>query len=143
MRNQQRRHPLAQQQPASRRHFLRTSAAATAALAAGASASAQERGAAGAPRTDLPAFRDLFNGKDLAGWVVTPAGAEKTWSVRDGVIVCSGHPNGILRTDRHYENFVLQMDWMHMEPGGNSGSTCGPMPSSTLAACRKASRSRS
>ena len=27
----------------------------------------------------------------------------------------------MLRTDRHYENFVLQIDWMHMEPGGNSG----------------------
>ena len=120
MRNQQRRHPDAQQQPASRRHFLRTSAAATAAIAAGASASAQERGAAGSPRTDLPAFRELFNGRNLDGWIVAP-GAEKTWSVRDGVIFCSGHPNGILRTDRHYENFVLQIDWMHMEPGGNSG----------------------
>ena len=27
----------------------------------------------------------------------------------------------MLRTDRHYENFVLQIDWMHIEPGGNSG----------------------
>jgi hypothetical protein len=94
--------------------------AATAAVAAGASVPAQERGTAGSPRTDLPAFRDLFNGKNLDGWIVAP-GAEKTWSVRDGVIFCSGHPNGILRTDRHYENFVLQIDWMHVEPGGNSG----------------------
>ena len=41
--------------------------------------------------------------------------------MRDGVLICSGHPNTILRTDRHYENFVVQFDWMHLEPGGNSG----------------------
>jgi hypothetical protein len=68
----------------------------------------------------LPAVRDLFNGKDLTGWVVPPDSGG-TWSIRDGVLVCSGRPNGVMRTDRQYENFVLQVDWMHMEPGGNSG----------------------
>ena len=64
----ERRQPDAQQQPASRRHFLRTSAAATAAIAAAASALRQAQRAAGSPRTDLPAFRELFNGRtSMAG----------------------------------------------------------------------------
>jgi hypothetical protein len=27
----------------------------------------------------------------------------------------------VMRTDREYENFVLHIEWKHMEPGGNSG----------------------
>lgn len=66
-------------------------------------------------------FRDLFNGKDLSGWVNVNT-AEDTWSVRDGMIVCTGHPIGVMRTDRRYENFILHIEWRHMEAGGNSGT---------------------
>ncbi len=65
-------------------------------------------------------FRNLFNGRDLSGWVNVNT-ADDTWSVRDGMIVCSGHPIGVMRTDRQYENFVLHIEWRHMEAGGNSG----------------------
>jgi hypothetical protein len=65
-------------------------------------------------------FRDLFNGLDLAGWVNVNTDKE-TWSVRDGVLICTGHPIGVLRSDREYENFILHIEWMHIEPGGNSG----------------------
>lgn len=65
-------------------------------------------------------WRDLFNGKDLSGWVNVNT-AEDTWSVRDGLLVCKGHPIGVMRSDRHYENFILDIEWMHQEPGGNSG----------------------
>ena len=68
------------------------------ASAAGAAPQTARRRGEGPPGGALPVFRDLFNGKDLTGWVV-PAGAEKTWSVRDGVLVCSGRPNGVMRTD--------------------------------------------
>jgi hypothetical protein len=44
-----------------------------------------------------------------------------TWAARDGMIVCKGHPIGVMRTDRQYENFILHVEWMHMEAGGNSG----------------------
>ena len=67
-----------------------------------------------------PRFRDLFNGKDLSGWVNVNT-AEDTWSVRDGTLVCSGRPIGVMRTERQYENFILQIEWKHMEAGGNSG----------------------
>ena len=66
------------------------------------------------------AFVDLFNGKDLAGWVNVNTSPD-TWSVRDGQIVCSGHPIGVMRSEKQYENFVLHVEWMHVEPGGNSG----------------------
>ena len=65
-------------------------------------------------------FRDLFNGKDLTGWVNVNTGPD-TWTVQKGEIVCSGHPHGVLRTDRQYENFILHIEWQHIEPGGNSG----------------------
>ncbi len=68
----------------------------------------------------VPAYRDLFNGKNLEGWVNVNT-APDTWSVRDGVLVCSGQPIGVMRTDRQYENFVLHIEWKHMEAGGNSG----------------------
>jgi hypothetical protein len=66
------------------------------------------------------AFRDLFNGRDLSGWVNVNT-APQTWAWRDGVLVCSGKPIGVMCTETPYENFVLHVEWRHMEPGGNSG----------------------
>lgn len=65
-------------------------------------------------------WMQLFNGKDLSGWVpldVAPA----TFSVRDGIIVSTGVPTGLLRTERQYENFELELEWRHLKPGGNAG----------------------
>ena len=62
---------------------------------------------------DLLQYRDLFNGKDLTGWVNVNTKPE-TWTVRDGILICSGHPVGVMRTDRQYENFLLHIEWMHM-----------------------------
>ncbi|MEE8217798.1 MAG: DUF1080 domain-containing protein [Vicinamibacteria bacterium] len=68
----------------------------------------------------VPDFVDLFNGKDLSGWVNVNTDPD-TWSVRDGVLVCSGQPIGVMRSERQYENFLLHIEWKHMEAGGNSG----------------------
>jgi len=65
-------------------------------------------------------FVSLFNGRDLAGWVNVNT-APDTWSARDGLLVCSGKPIGVMRSEKQYENFVLHVEWMHMERGGNSG----------------------
>jgi hypothetical protein len=67
-----------------------------------------------------PRFRDLFNGKNLTGWVNVNTDKD-TWTVRNGLLVSSGHPIGVLRSARQYENFILHIEWRHMEPGGNSG----------------------
>jgi hypothetical protein len=69
---------------------------------------------------DVPQFRDLFNGRDLTGWVDVNTSPE-TWKVRDGVLICSGQPIGVMRSEKQYENFILHIEWRHMEPGGNSG----------------------
>src|SRR6516225_11922020 len=61
----------------------------------------------------------LFNGKDLTGWVNVNC-APQTWQVRDGVIVCTGQPQGFLRTDTMYENYVLEVEWRHTRKGGDS-----------------------
>jgi hypothetical protein len=72
-------------------------------------------------RADDPGqFRALFNGKDLTGWVNVNT-APDTWSVRDGLLVCRGKPIGVMRSEKQYENFILHVEWMHLEPGGNSG----------------------
>jgi hypothetical protein len=63
---------------------------------------------------------DLFNGRDLTGWVDVNTSPE-TWKVRDGLLICSGQPIGVMRSEKQYENFVLHIEWRHMEPGGNSG----------------------
>ena len=66
------------------------------------------------------AFVSLFNGRDLAGWTNANC-APETWSVRDGVIHCTGKPTGAMRTLRQYENFILEVEWRHLSSGGNSG----------------------
>jgi hypothetical protein len=66
-------------------------------------------------------FQPLFNGKDLAGWT-NINGDPDTWAWRDGMVVTTGKPIGVMCTDRMYENFVLHIEWMHMVAGGNSGT---------------------
>lgn len=64
--------------------------------------------------------KQLFNGKDLTGWTVY--GTEK-WYVQDGLLVCESGPDkeyGYLATDKHYKDFVLELDFKQ-EADGNSG----------------------
>ncbi|MFT5122195.1 MAG: hypothetical protein ACI9TH_003711 [Kiritimatiellia bacterium] len=70
--------------------------------------------------SEAPCFRDLFNGKDLSGWVDVNTSLE-TWFVEDDLLKCKGTPIGVMRSDRMYENFILQIEWRHMTAGGNSG----------------------
>lgn len=75
------------------------------------------RSIAATPESD---WRPMFNGRDLTGW--TPLNvAPDTFSVRDGIIVSTGIPTGLLRTERQYENFELELEWRHLKPGGNAG----------------------
>ncbi|MDY3552299.1 DUF1080 domain-containing protein [Gemmata sp. JC717] len=56
----------------------------------------------------------LFNGKNLDGWVNVNC-APGTFYAKGDEIVTTGNPTGFLRTDRQYENFELDFDWMHVE----------------------------
>ena len=75
-------------------------------------------------------FVDLFNGKDLTGWKTIPEKNEGTYSVKDGVIVVTGKPNGYFYTEKSYKNYTLKYDWRYLRPDkldddkkftGNSG----------------------
>jgi len=67
-------------------------------------------------------FKPLFNGKNLDGWVNVNCHPD-TFFVKGDEIITTGTPTGFLRTDKQYENFVLEMDWMHVNKTevGNSG----------------------
>jgi hypothetical protein len=69
----------------------------------------------------------LLNGKDLAGWNHVLADAavprDQVWSIRDGMLVCTGTPIGVLYTEKNYTNFrlVVEYRWAPGAKPGNSG----------------------
>src|SRR5262245_722432 len=73
-----------------------------------------------APQESDADFRPLFNGRDLSGWRQVNCGPS-TFTVQDGMIVCSGKPSGVLRSERQYENFILELEYQHVTAGGNAG----------------------
>ena len=70
--------------------------------------------------SDTNEWKSLFNGKNLDGWIDVNTSKE-TWHVKDEMIICSGKPIGVMRSDTQYENFIMEIEWRHMEAGGNSG----------------------
>lgn len=66
---------------------------------------------------------ELFNGKDTTGWVSylkDGAPADKTWSVKDGLLICTGAPAGFLRTEKSYAQYKFTVEWRFTKPG-NTG----------------------
>jgi hypothetical protein len=69
----------------------------------------------------------LLNGRNLDGWTHVLADAavprEQVWSVRDGMLVCTGTPIGVLYTEKNYTNFrlVVEYRWAPGAKPGNSG----------------------
>lgn len=72
--------------------------------------------------------RDLFNGKDLDGWVaegvkdfIQDGKTVPVWSVQDGNLRCTGRGFGFLRYDRReFADFRLHVEF-RMAPKCNSG----------------------
>jgi hypothetical protein len=81
------------------------------------------------PPAVLPQWKSLFNGKDLEGWTDVNT-SKDTWYVKDGLLICKGKPIGVMRSNKQYENFILHIEWRHMESGGNSGvfAWCDAVP---------------
>ena len=65
-------------------------------------------------------FKPLFNETDLAGWVPVNV-APDTFARKDGLITCTGVPTGVLRSEKMYENFIVELEWRHLVPKGNAG----------------------
>ena len=61
---------------------------------------------------------------------------ESTWKLKNDELICSGHPIGVMRSEKQYENFIMHVEWKHMEAGGNSGvfvwSAAKPDPETRL-----------
>ena len=70
-------------------------------------------------------LQQIISSKNVEGlalnWIQVNTEAE-TWKVKGNEIICSGHPIGVIRSEKRYENFLLHIEWKHMEPGGNSGT---------------------
>lgn len=70
-------------------------------------------------------FVDLIMPGSLKGWIPVNVPDDTFVPSRDEkgrpAIHCSGQPTGVLRTDRMYENYVLELEWRHLQSGGNSG----------------------
>lgn len=70
-------------------------------------------------------LQKLITGENYEGesvnWIQVNTEAD-TWKVKGDELICSGHPIGVIRSEKKYENFLLHIEWKHMEPGGNSGT---------------------
>ena len=67
----------------------------------------------------------LFNGKDFSGWERflpdASVNVDDVWQVKDGVIHCTGKPNGFIRTKSDYANYHLHLEWRWPNEPTNSG----------------------
>ena len=82
--------------------------------------------AAAAEPVSVQSTVELFNGKDLSGWVVhsaTNTGSASTWLVTNGVIHCSGQPWGYLRTERAYRDYQLTVEWRFVSAAAGADNT--------------------
>lgn len=67
----------------------------------------------------------LFNGMDLSGWTFDlqdpNAKPEDVWSVKDGLLRCTGRPAGVIRTEKSYGDVEITVEWRWPQQGGNNG----------------------
>ena len=60
-------------------------------------------------------YTELFNGKDLTGWIeVLKEGEEvnePTFVADNGLLHISGQPFGYIRTEQSYSNYTLHLEW--------------------------------
>ena len=47
---------------------------------------------------------------------------DATWNLKGDELICLGQPIGVVRSEKKYKNFILHIEWKHMEAGGNSGT---------------------
>ena len=64
----------------------------------------------------------LFNGKDLDGWKFhlgkEGADNEDTFTIKEGVLICSGKPSGYMYTEKSYRNYTLRFEFAFSRPDG-------------------------
>lgn len=68
-------------------------------------------------------FGKLINGdtkSEPLRWVDVNT-TDTTWYRKGKILVGKGWPIGVVRSERMYQNFIMHVEWRHMEKGGNSG----------------------
>lgn len=69
-------------------------------------------------------YADVLAGKAQKGkaikWINVNTEPD-TWRRQGDLLICKGLPIGVMRSEKQYENFILHIEWRHMEAGGNSG----------------------
>lgn len=69
-------------------------------------------------------FEALLADQEHAGnrirWIDVNTSAE-TWNAKGTLLENTGNPIGVVRSEKMYENFIMQVEWRHLEKGGNSG----------------------
>jgi hypothetical protein len=67
----------------------------------------------------------LWNGKDFTGWtrfLPDPSkDVDKTWSIENDLLRCTGTPVGYMRTETSYANYHLHVEWRWPAKPGNNG----------------------
>jgi Domain of Unknown Function (DUF1080) len=70
-------------------------------------------------------FEKITSGQKIKGepvqWIQVNT-EDSTWILKGKELVCNGLPIGVIRTEKKYENFILHIEWRHIEAGGNSGT---------------------
>jgi len=66
----------------------------------------------------MKAWKTLFDGKTLEGWVVRDK--KELWGVEQNAIHCLGMGGGYLHTADQYEDYVLALEF-NVDKGANSG----------------------
>jgi hypothetical protein len=83
--------------------------------------------AACSTKPQAPVTEHLFNGTDLKGWHADVPEADDnpeiaaSFSVRDGLLISHGNPQGHLLTDAFYGNYELIVEYRWPGEGGNCG----------------------
>lgn len=70
-------------------------------------------------------FEKITSGQKIKGepvrWIQVNT-EDSTWIMKGKELICNGLPIGVIRSEKKYENFILHIEWKHMEAGGNSGT---------------------
>jgi hypothetical protein len=75
-----------------------------------------------ADESEEQGWTPLFNGKDFDGWRFhlgnDGADNQRTFTIEDGVLVCSGRPAGYMFTKKSYSDYTLRLEFAFTRPDG-------------------------
>ncbi|HET8549774.1 MAG TPA: DUF1080 domain-containing protein [Bryobacteraceae bacterium] len=73
--------------------------------------------AASSPLGATEGFTSLMPKSDVTELWIVEGTPRETWKVENGEIVCTGKPNGFLRSRKSYRNYVFRAEWRFRKEG--------------------------